>query len=102
MDTEERQNWIVGCGGSHMDCVGITLLKNATRQEVKEYLVECVEDAKANDEDNYGESSYESGTESAEEVDEYENNLDAYADFSNYHLDWSAQPLCEVTSYEYN
>lgn len=102
MDTEERQDWIVGCGGSHMDGVGFSLLKNATKQEVKKYLVECVEDARANDEDNYGESSYESGTESVEEVKEYRNDLYAYADFSTYHLDWSALPLCEVISHEYN
>ncbi len=101
MNTEKRQDWVVGCGGSHMDSVGLTILKNATKQEVKEYLVGCVEEIKATDEDSYGGGTYESGTESIENVDEYKNELSAYADFTNCHYDWSAEPLCEVTSYEY-
>ena len=96
----KRQDWIVGRGGE--GSIVFTLLKNATKQDIKEYLVKCVKEEKEYAEHNYSNSLYEFGTESAEEVDEHGNNLDACINFSNYHLDWTAQPLCEVSSYEYN
>ncbi len=102
MDTEKRQDWIVGCGGSDLNGVGFEILKNATVQEVKEFLVySCVQSARDQDEDGcLGGSTYDSGTESVEEV--YgEEELQAYADFNEYHLDWTAKPLSKVTTYEY-
>ena len=102
METEKRQDWIVGRGADDSTIV-FTLLKNATKQEVKKYLVKCVKKEKKYAKHNYSTSSYEFGTESVKEVKEYNDNvLDACANFSNYHLNWSAQPLCEVTFYEYS
>ena len=117
MDTQRRQDWILGIGGSELNDVHLFLYKNKTVDEMKQTMVclvseDCYREAETwgyNPSDHENEKNEDiireyakcdGMTESVDEVTEtkiYEHSedvmLSAYIWFREYHLDYTAQPL---------
>lgn len=94
-----KKDWVIGISGTELDSISLFILKNKTAQEVKKYLASLVRDAKKEDKEKYGESTFETGTTSAKDI-EGTNRLEAYACFTNYHINWTAQPIDKITIIE--
>ena len=85
--------WIVGCGGSDLDSVGLSRVRG-TREQVKRHLVSLVLEA-ANDING---QQFESGTKCPADVEERQDgSLYASANFTYSHLDFRAVPEEEIT-----
>lgn len=86
--------WIIGCGGTNADGVGLTKVVG-NKNDIKKILLSLVNEARQDDEENW-----DWGTESLDEVEERPTgSLFAFACFNDYHIDWEAWPFRIV--YEY-
>ena len=89
----EKKNWIVGICCTDAD--GVNLYRvYGTKDQVKQYLVDCLLSDKDNDPD-----MYEYGDETVDEVsEERDGTLNAFATYSSYHIDYSAksEDNCEI------
>lgn len=89
-----KMNWIIGICNTAAD--GVVLRRAyGTKEQIKELLVKYVNEDRIEDEDrwDYGCESVED----VEEIDEdetYKHNgeLNAYATYCNYHIDYTAVP----------
>jgi len=96
----KRQDWIIGIACAENDGVCMRLCKNMTMAEVKKILAQLVRQDKNNDKD-----SFEHGSTAIKDIEEtyvrindehrlY--SLEAYACFTNYHIDYTAVPLASM------
>lgn len=89
--TEWRTDWIIAIANSAVD--GVVIYRFfGDRHEVKEKLLELLNNDKKNDVD-----MFEYGTESVDEVEDtgfYD--LNAYATYCDYHIDYTAKEFCEI------
>lgn len=86
--------WIIGCGGTTADGVGLTKVVG-TRDDVRKILLSLVNEARQDDKE-----TWEYGTQRFDEVEERPTgSLYAFACFYDYRIDWEAWPLRIV--YEY-
>lgn len=92
MPTEDKpEMWLLGICNTDRDGVDIIRVQ-ATRQEMKEYLVSCVQEDREEDD-----GAFEYGTDTAEEVEENGDTvLNAYGNYSNYHIDYTARLLSDI------
>ena len=95
MGEEQKETWIIGCGGSDND--GVTLEKTVgTKKDVKNHLCALATEERAEDPDNY-----DFGTETPEEVEERsDGSLYAFVCFCDHHVDFSAWRDASVNTVE--
>ena len=83
----KKQIYIVGMGGSEADGVDIRKVRG-TKQQVKKYLVDLVDQDRSNDPD-----AWEYGSEKIKDIEEKsDGSLYAYGCYSDYHIDYQAVP----------
>ena len=91
----EKTDWIIAIANSDSDGVTIRLFFG-TEDEVRSLLVSLVEEDKENDEEEY-----EYGTESVDEVaSDRSGRFDAYATYSDYHIDYSAEEISSLCFFD--
>lgn len=90
-----RTDWIIAIANSDAD--GVTIRRFfGTEEEVKNLLVCLVKEDKENDEDGY-----DNGTESVDEVEtDRIGRFDAYATYSDYHIDYSAEEISSLCFFD--
>lgn len=90
-----RTDWIIAIANSASD--GIIIRRFfGTEDEVKNLLVCLVVEDKENDEDGY-----EYGTESSADVEtDGIGRFNAYATYSDYHIDYSAEEFSRLYSFD--
>ncbi len=90
-----KTDWIIAIANSDSD--GVTIQRFfGTEDEVKSLLVSLVEEDKENDEESYG-----CGTESVDEVEaDGIGRFDAFATYSDYHIDYSAEAFSNLCFYD--
>ena len=82
----KKKVYIIGIGGSEIDCVVISRVYG-TEQQVKEYLLKLIMEDRAKDED------FDSGTDTIDEFEVMESGeINGYNCFYDYHIDYSACP----------
>ena len=87
-----REIWIIGCGGSDADGVGFEFAVGDV-DDLKHILFDKVERDREYDEENWTH-----GTESVDEVEERATGtVYAYSCFNDYHIDYEAKPLSDIT-----
>jgi len=85
-----REDWIIGICNTGAD--GVVLNRFfGTEEEVKQLLLNMAKKDAANDE------SYEYGTEAIEELQKDENGWYACSCYPDYHIDYSAKRLSEIS-----
>lgn len=85
---EKVYTWVFAAGGSEVDCVNMDYIKGTTELALL-YLLAQVQGDRANDPDNW-----EMGTESVGEIrGDEEGNYYAYANYSDYHIDYALKRL---------
>lgn len=85
-----KRVWVIGIANSEADGVRINNFYGTT-DEVKKLLIRLVNTDKENDEENF-----EYGTETTDEIGDELNELNAYATYSDYHIDYTAIPWDKV------
>lgn len=90
-----KTDWIIAVANS--DCDGVTIRRFfGTEDDVKNLLICLVKEDKENDD-----NSYDNGTESAAEVESDRiGRFDAYATYSDYHIDYSAEAFSNLCFYD--
>jgi len=84
---EEKKVYIIGIGGTEIDCVVISRVRG-TVQQVKEHLMELVMEDRKRDEDDF-----DFGTNGVNEIEMMQSGeMNAYNCFYDYHIDYSACP----------
>lgn len=84
----EKKVWMIGICCSDAD--GVRLSKvYGTESQVKRHLLKLVKEDRSNDEEDW-----DSGTETISEieVDKTLGTLEAYANYFDYHIDYTAKP----------
>ena len=81
-----KRNWIVSVCNTEADGVWITRVKG-TKRQVKKYMLKLAAEDEAECEDEY-----EYGPETVDDVEESNDGkeLNAYATYSTYHIDYTA------------
>lgn len=88
-------DWIIGISGSELSDV-ITEIVHGTTDEVKNYLVTCVQSDRDGDKDEW-----DSGTENTSEVSYNDDGtLYAFGNYKGYHMDYTARPLVSLRKTE--
>lgn len=83
---EKKQNWMIGIGGSIADDVEVYRVCG-TKEQVKQHLLKLV----AREKEGWH-GKWEYGTEKQEDIEETSHNhFYAYACFSDFHVDFSAE-----------
>lgn len=85
-----RTDWIIAISSSESNGVVISRFLG-TEDEAKALLVDLVKKDKENDPD-----AFDYGTEDVSEVDDTRIELNAYAVYSTYHVDYTAKKFCDV------
>ena len=90
-----KADWIIAIANSDSD--GVTIRRFfGTEDDVKSLLVSLVKEDKENDEEGY-----EYGTESVDEVEaDRSGRFDAYATYSGYHIDYSAEEISSLCFFD--
>ena len=84
---EKKRNYIIGIGGSEVDCVVISRVCG-TEKQVKEHLMKLVMEDRLQDED-----CFDMGTDSIDEIEIMDSGeMNAYNCFHDYHIDYTACP----------
>lgn len=87
-------DWIIAITSSEAD--GTILNKfHGTKNEIKALLINMVNNDKSNDEDNF-----DYGTETFDEIEDDSKTLNAYATYSDYHIDYTAMKMDDITTVE--
>ena len=87
-NSEWKRDWIIGVCNSEGDGVDISRFFG-TEDEARRMLIQLLEADLANDEE-----SFEYGTTSAEGIEKKNpEELNAYATYSSYHIDYTAKTL---------
>lgn len=85
---EKIYKWVFAAGGSEVDCVNMDYIKGTTELALL-YMLAQIQGDRANDPDNW-----EMGTESVGEIrGDEESNYYAYANYSDYHIDYALKRL---------
>ncbi len=93
---EEKQDWILGEGGSSKDGVQMWIYKNKTPEEMKEIILKRCQTLQS-----YDPKCYDFGTQNKNEIEEKINNsLYGYVCFSDYHVDVQATPMKNIRIYK--
>lgn len=88
-------DWIIGISGSELNDV-VTEIVHGTTDEVKNYLVTCVQSDRDGDRDEW-----DSGTEKTSEVSYNDDGtLYAFGNYKDYHMDYTARPLVSLRKTE--
>lgn len=83
-------DWIVTISSSEAD--GIVLNRfHGTKNEVKSLLMDMINHDKSNDED-----SFDYATEDIADIEDDGKELNAYATYSDYHIDYTAIKTCDI------
>ena len=83
----EKKNYIIGIGGTEIDCVVISRVYG-TEKQVKEHLLQLVMEDRKEDEDRF-----DMGTDTIDEIEVMDSGeMNAYNCFSDYHIDYTACP----------
>ena len=85
----KKYNWIIGIGGTEIDDVE-TYIVHGTQHAVKKHLLNLVRDARNEDPNRW---DYGITNINGIDVSSFGDHLYAYAVFSNYHIDYSAQMM---------
>ena len=87
----EKRDWIVAICNSASD--GIDILKfRGSKQEMKEKLLSLIKEDKDNEDFNI----WEYGTESIDEIRDYDVELYGYGCYCDYHTDYTAREFNDI------
>lgn len=82
-------DYIIAIGNSCSDGIDLCRFRGEL-EDVKKKLIELVLKDKANDEDNW-----DYGTEDIDEIEIIGNDINAYATYHDYHIDYTARALSD-------
>lgn len=84
------EDWIITIANTAVDGTIINRFRGS-ETEVKEKLLELLNNDKKNDDE-----MFDYGTDSVDEVEDTGTELNAYATYNDYHIDYTAKRFCEI------